>query len=86
MLSIEIFEEQTARYKNSILSKPIFVIESSTAVKYLKYTDEDKIFAVKEFGSTGDEANLKKKYGFTSNIIARKILKIMNNIKQNNEN
>lgn len=81
MLSIEIFEEQTTRYKNSILSKPIFVIESSTAVKYLKYTNEDKIFAIKEFGSTGDEANLKKKYGFTSNTIAKKILKILDNIK-----
>ena len=81
MLSIEIFEEQTTRYKNSILSKPIFVIESSTAVKYLKYTNEDRIFAIKEFGSTGDEANLKKKYGFTSNTIANKILKILDNIK-----
>lgn len=81
MLSIEIFEEQTTRYKNSILSKPIFVIESSTAVKYLKYTNEDRIFAIKEFGSTGDEANLKKKYGFTSNTIAKKILKILDNIK-----
>ncbi len=77
MLSIEIFEKQNIKYKNSILSKPIFVIESSTCVKYLKYTNENKIFSVNVFGSSGDEANLKKKYGYTSNIIAKKILNLL---------
>ena len=77
MLSLEIFEEQNNRYKNSILSKPIFVIESGTCVKYLKYTSEDKIFSVKSFGTSGDEANLKKKYGYTSDIIAKKIINVM---------
>lgn len=84
MLSMEIFELQSNKYKDSILSKPVFVIESSTAVKYLKYTDEDKIFSVKQFGSSGDEANLKKKYGFTSNVIAKKISKILDDIKEKN--
>ena len=84
MLSMEIFESQSNKYKDSILSKPVFVIESSTAVKYLKYTDEDKIFSVKQFGSSGDEANLKKKYGFTSNVIAKKISKILDDIKEKN--
>lgn len=77
MLSLEIFEEQNNRYKNSILSKPIFVIESGTCVKYLKYTSENKIFSVKSFGTSGDEANLKKKYGYTSDIIAKKIINVM---------
>lgn len=77
MLSLEIFEEQNNRYKNSILSKPIFVIESGTCAKYLKYTSEDKIFSVKSFGTSGDEANLKKKYGYTSDIIAKKIINVM---------
>ncbi len=81
MLSLEIFEQQSEKYKNSILSKPIFVIESSTCVKYLKYTDSDKIFSVKTFGASGDEANLKKKYGFTSDIISKKIVKILNDEK-----
>ncbi|MBR6778938.1 MAG: transketolase [Clostridia bacterium] len=75
--SLEIFDEQTKAYKNKILNKPIFVIESSTCVKYLKYTTEDKIFNVCDFGVSGDEINLKKHFGYDANIIAEKILKII---------
>lgn len=76
--SLEVFDRQTKQYKNTILNKPTFVIESSTAVKYLKYTTEDKIFNVISFGATGDEWNLKKKYGFIEETIATKIQKILN--------
>jgi len=30
-----------------------------------------------EFGATGDEANLKKRYGYDEDIIANKILKVL---------
>ena len=77
MLSIEMFEHASAQYKKKIQSKPLFVIESGTCVKYLKYTDEKNIFSVHEFGTTGDEASLKKKYGYTSDAIASKIKRIV---------
>ncbi len=76
--SIEVFEKQSKAYRNNILNKTIFVIESSTATKYLKYTTEEKIFNVIEFGATGDENTLRKKYNFLSSQIAQKIKKILN--------
>ena len=75
--SLEIFEKQTKAYKNKILNKPLFVIESGTCVKYYKYTSDERIFNVCEFGRTGDEANLKKHFGYDVDIIATKILKII---------
>ncbi len=75
--SIEIFEKQLKTYKNKILNKPLFAIESGTCVKYYKYTEEENIFNVCEFGTTGDEVNLKKHFGYDSSVIAKKILKII---------
>ena len=75
VLSLEIFEKQNASYKKSILNKPIFVIESSTAVKFLKYTTEDKIFNVRDFGITADSKAMKSHYGLTVENISKQILK-----------
>ncbi len=75
--SIEIFEEAPISYKNKILNKEIFVIESSTAMKYLKYTNEDHIFNVREFGLTGNEEELLDYFGLSAEIIAKKIKKIL---------
>lgn len=75
VLSLEIFEKQNASYKKSILNKPIFVIESSTAVKFLKYTTEDKIFNVRDFGITADSKTMKTHYGLTVENISKQILK-----------
>ncbi len=79
--SIEVFEKQTKQYKSKIFNKPIFVIESGTCVKYLKYTAEQNIFNVCEFGKTGDEVNLKKHFGYDVKTISNKILKIAKNKK-----
>ena len=76
--SLEIFDMQKA-YKNRLLKNPLFVIESSTCVNYLKYTDEDHIFSVHDFGRSGDEASLKKYYGYTAAAISKKILKKVEN-------
>lgn len=76
--SIEIFEKQDRTYKNKMLNKPLFVIESGTCVKYYKYAPAENIFNVCEFGRTGDEVNLKKHYGYDTQTISKKILKIVN--------
>lgn len=76
--SIEIFEAQQKTYKNKLTNKPLFVVESGTCAKYLKYTTEDKIFNVNKFGETGDEVNLREKFGYTAENIAKNILKTLN--------
>lgn len=77
VLSLEMFEKQNARYKKSILNKPLFVVESSTAVKYLKYTKEENIFNLKDFAVTGDSSSIKKHVGFVAETIAKQILKLI---------
>jgi len=76
--SVEIFENQAKAYKNKILNKPMFVIESGTCCKYFKFVPAENIFNVCEFGATGDEVNLKKHFGYDVLTISKKILKIMN--------
>ena len=75
--SLEIFEEQSQSYKNKMLKSPIFVIESGTCVKYLKYAPEKNIFNVHDFGVTGNTKELQTKYGYDAKMIAGKILKII---------
>ncbi len=74
VVSLEVFNSQPASYKNKLLNKPVFVIESSTCVKYLKYTNEHNIFNVNDFGVTGNANELKTKYGYTAESIANKIV------------
>ncbi len=79
---IEIFEEQDKEYKKEILSSPLFVIESSTCAKYLKFTPYQAIFNVEEFSQTGNESELKNAQGFTPNAIANEIIKIVSKTKK----
>lgn len=74
---LEVFEQQSSAYKKQILAKPIFVVESGTAVKYLKYTAEQNIFNVQTYGSSGNEKSLRQFFGLTAEHIAKKILKIL---------
>lgn len=76
--SVEIFELQDKKYQKELLSRPMFVIESSTCVKYMKYTPYLAIFNVEDFGQTGNENELKQTQGFTAHNISEQILKIIN--------
>lgn len=78
--SLEIFEKQQKTYINKLTSRHIFVVESSTCVKYLKYTKESNIFNVKDFGETGDEKSLREKTGYTAEKISKEILKLIKKI------
>lgn len=75
--SLELFEKQSESYKKTILNKTNFVIEMSTAVKFLKYVPESHIFNIKEFCVSGDAENLKQQFGFTVQSITKNILKLL---------
>ena len=80
MLSMEVFENQPAKVKSKFLNKPLFVVEASTCVKYLKYVDEKHIFNVSKYGVSGDSASIKTYYGYDTKTLAGKIKKIVNKI------
>ncbi len=73
--SLEVFENQPQKIKNKFLNKPLFVIEASTCAKYLKYTDEKKIFNSTKFGVSGDSENIKKHFEFDLKTLVNKIKK-----------
>ena len=75
--SIEVFEKQPNKVKAKFLNKPLFVIETSTCVKYLKYTNESHIFNMSNFGLTGNREDLKKHFCFNAECIAIRIKKLL---------
>ena len=77
MISMEVFENQTKSFKKQFLNKPLFVVETSTCVKYLKYTSEDKIFNISKFGISADSVNMKSYYGHDLSTMVNKIKKIL---------
>ena len=77
MLSLEVFEKQPEKVKSKFLNKPLFVIETSTCVKYLKYANEKHIFNIKQFGLTGNPEDLKRHFCFETKCIATKIQKLL---------
>ena len=78
MLSFEVFENQTHKVKSKFLNKSLFVVEASTCAKYLKYTDEKKIFNLTQFGITGDVKSVKSYFGFDLKNLVNKIKKALN--------
>jgi len=81
MISLEVFEKQTSKFKSKFLSKPLFVIETSTCVKYLKYTDENKIFNITEFGVSGNADKLKAHFDLELKTLVSKIKREIKKIK-----
>ena len=77
MISLEVFENQSKQYKNKFLSKPLFVVETSTCAKYLKYTSEDKIFNISKFGISADSVNMQTYYGYDLKNLVNKIKKTL---------
>ena len=68
------------KVKAKFLNKPLFVIESSTAIKYLKYTKQEQIFNVSKYGISADSAGIKEYYGMGVKTLVEKIKKIVNKI------
>lgn len=75
---LEIFEQSNNKYKQTLLNKPLFVVESGCCVKYFKYTLPSHIFNVTKFGLSGDEQSLKQFFGYTAENISKKIIEVLN--------
>lgn len=74
--SLEVFDQLPSKNKKQFLNKPIFVIEASSCIKYLKYTSEDHIFNMKDFGMSGDGESIRNHFGYVADVIAKKINKL----------
>ena len=79
MLSLEIFEKQSDKYKNSILPndfKYIFSIEAGSTCGWYKYVGKSgKCYGVDDFGGSATPNELFEKFNLTSSYITKDILK-----------
>lgn len=80
MPSLEIFEEQSAEYKESVLPKSVrkrLAVEAAASFGWDKYVGLDGcIIAMDEFGASAPADLLFKKYGFTVENVVEKALSL----------
>lgn len=83
MPSWELFEEQSDEYKESILPKKItnrVSIEAASTFGWHKYVGSDGItIGIDSFGASGPFSTVYEKYGFSSEKIEDKIIKMIEN-------
>jgi len=80
MPSMELFERQPNKYKESVLPSgvPIFVLELASSLPWYKYTNnKEHLFTIEEFGVSGSKDDILNKFGISSNVIADKIEKLL---------
>lgn len=81
MPCMELFEEQSEKYKNSIIPtdlKSIFTIEAGSTQCFYKYAGKyGKCFGVDEFGASASPDMLYKKFGLTPDEISKEISAII---------
>lgn len=80
--SLNVFDAQSDTYKNSVLngSKHKVVIEASNDTHWYKYLNEKDLFiGVENFGESGTPDELDRKFGFTTNLIVKKIKNLIKN-------
>ena len=86
MPCVDLFEEQSDKYKESIIPssvKSIFSIEAGSTSGWYKYTGKyGKCFGVDSFGESGNYLAIYKKFGLTVERISKEIIKT---IKANRE-
>ena len=83
MPSIEVFESQPKKYRESVIPKKIkarVCVEAGSAYSWYKYAgDCGEIVSMNEFGVSAKYSQLFEKYGFTAENIAEKALKSIEN-------
>ena len=81
MPSIEVFEEQSPKYKNSVIDTTcpyIFTIEAGSTCGWYKYASKKgKCYGVDDFGGSATPDELFQKFNLTSDYIAKDILKTL---------
>ena len=81
MPSIEVFERQDEKYKETILPKDVktFVIEASSSYSWYKYVKDDNyLFNVNNFGYSAPKDDVLDKFGLTEEYISKKIEELLN--------
>ena len=68
MPSMEVFEEQSAEYKESVLPKyvPTFAVEAGVTLGWTRYTKrEDRVLGIDTFGASAPGGVVAEHYGMT---------------------
>ncbi len=85
MPSMEVFEEQSDKYKEGIIPrdiKSIFSIEAGSTMGWHKYTGKyGKCFGVDLFGDSGTPNDMFAKFGLTVDNITKEIIKVIKSNK-----
>ncbi len=74
----ELFDKQTKKYRESVISPKldVYAIEMLSPFGWEKYTrDSANVFGINEFGASGNAADVLESKGFTAQNIADQILK-----------
>ena len=86
MPSLEVFENQTQKYKNSVIPeniKSVFSIEAGATAGWYRYVGKyGKCFGVDGFGTSAKPNDVYARFGLIADSIAKEIITI---IKQNKE-
>ena len=73
MPSVEVFEQQSDTYKESVLPKyvPTFAVEAGVTLGWTKYTGrEDRILGINRFGASAPGGVVMEHYGLTGKNVA----------------
>jgi len=73
MPSMEVFEEQSDAYKESVLPKyvPVFAVEAGVTLGWSRYTGrEDRVLGINRFGASAPGGLVMERYGLTGKNVA----------------
>ena len=73
MPSMEVFEEQSVAYKESVLPKfvPTFAVEAGITLGWTRYTGrEDRVLGINKFGASAPGGIVMERYGMTGANVA----------------
>ena len=78
MPSTSLFEKQPTSFQKNLLKSSlgqIFVIEAGSTMYWNKFTEEENIFGIDDFGASAPADQVYKKFGLDSKAISKKIMK-----------
>lgn len=79
--SMELFEAQSAEYKEKVLPRSIrkrVAVETATSFGWHKYTGLDgEVISIDHFGASGKAEDLFQEFGFTVENVVNKVMKLM---------
>ena len=73
MPSVEVFEQQSVAYKESVLPKyvPTFAVEAGVTFGWTKYTGRaDRVLGIDKFGASAPGGVVMERYGMTAAAVA----------------